>query len=317
MTATSGATVAGLASFGHDLPLPGDGHTAERLRGLWRAAAVDPGHGRLAEAHADALAILAEAGRPVCREDDRVFGVWAARGAGPVCVERSSAGWRLTGQVPWCSGAGLVDAALVAAEHDGATALVVVGMDAPGVRLAAADWQSPAFPEMDTRSVAFDVVVPDEAVVADGNWYLDRSGFWHGAVGVAAAWAGAVDGLVARVRPAWRTDAHAMAHLGAIDAALWQLDSVLAVAGAEIDAAPADVAAAHRRALRVRHVVDTTVAEVTDRLQRALGPTPFVRTPGLHRLVAECDLFRRQCHAERDLEALGRLVGPSGATATD
>lgn len=294
-----------IAEFGRDLPLPGRGRTAQRWRRLW-AASSDPTFGRLAEAHADALAILAEAG---CDHgDDVMFGVWAARGPEPVRLERDGEGWRLHGRVPWCSGAGLVDAALVTAQHREATALVVVPMDADGIHLAEPDWQSPAFASMDTRTVELDVRLRDGAIVATDDWYLSRPGFWHGAVGVAACWAGAAAGLVDRVRPTWRTDAHAVAHLGAIDAALWQLAVVLDAAGAEIDAAPGDQPAANRRALRVRHVVDTTVAEITDRLQRALGPTPLVRMSGLHEHLAECDLFRRQCHAERDLEALGWLT---------
>ncbi|MFT3855168.1 MAG: hypothetical protein QM733_20905 [Ilumatobacteraceae bacterium] len=303
------ATFAGrIVALGHELPLPSGGRTPQRLRMLRAAAAADPGFGRLVEAHADALAILAEASRDDLASN-RWFGVWAARGATPVVLDRRGDGWRLTGEAPWCSGAGLVDAALVAADHDGATAIVAVPLDAAGVTLAPPDWQSPAFPDMDTRTVTFDVDLPGDALVGDDGWYLGRPGFWHGAVGVAACWAGAAAGLVERVRPIWRDEPHALAHLGAVDAALWQLAALLDAAGAEIDASPADGAAAHRLALRVRHVVDVTVADITDRVQRALGPTPLVRVPGLHRLVAECDLFRRQCHAERDLEVLGRLSG--------
>ena len=308
MSGAEPALAGRVVDLGRELPLPGAGLTADRLRMLWVAAASDPGFGRLVEAHADALAVLAEAGRTDVA-GDRWFGVWAARGAAPVRLFRVGAAWRLAGEVPWCSGAGLVDAALVAADHDGAGAIVVVPMDAPGVHLAEPDWRSPAFPAMDTRTVTFDVTLPADALIGDSRWYLDRPGFWHGAVGVAAAWAGSAAGLVERVRPTWRDEPHALAHLGAVDAALWQLDAILGVAGETIDADPGDIAGAHRLALRVRHVVDVTVADITDRVQRALGPTPFVRTPELHRLVAECDLFRRQCHAERDLEALGRLPG--------
>lgn len=305
MTAGEPTLAGRIVALGHELPLPGGGDTPRRLRMLWAAAATDPGFGRLVEAHADALAILAEAGRNDLA-GDRWFGAWAARGTGPVVLDRRGDGWHLAGEVPWCSGAGLVNAALVAADHDGAAAIVAVSMSADDITLAPPDWQSPAFPDMDTRTVTFDVDLPGDALIGDGSWYLDRPGFWHGAVGVAACWAGAAAGLVERVRPTWRGEPHALAHLGAIDAALWQLGAILNAAGAEIDASSGDP---HVLALRVRHVVDVTVADITDRLQRALGPTPFVRTPELHRLVAECDLFRRQCHAERDLEALGRLSG--------
>ena len=80
-------------------------------------------------------------------------------------------------------------------------------------------------------------------------------------------------------------------------------------AAAEIDAA-ADESAddRRRRALRVRHIVDALVADVTTRAVRAVGPAPLAYRPDLHRVLAETDLYRRQCHAERDLADLGRIA---------
>ena len=142
------------------------------------------------------------------------------------------------GTAPWCSGATVVEGALVAAEADDGAALVLVRLDAHGVQLCEPTWVSPAFAETDTRSVAFDVEVDDDAVIGRGGWYVERPGFWHGAVGVAACWAGCVEGSSARV-PLWRDDPHARAHLGAIDALSWSMAAALAGAAAEIDASPA------------------------------------------------------------------------------
>jgi hypothetical protein len=297
------------------LPLPGAGHTRQRFARLYAAAAEAPSLGRLVEAHTDAVAILAEAGAPAPAPDE-LFGVWAARGSEPSRLVLDAGrdgphgdGWRLRATVPWCSGAGLADRALVAADHADRAALVVISMRDAGVTLRPADWMSTAFADTDTRTVELDVRVAADAIVGLDDWYVTRPGFWHGAVGVAACWAGCASGLVERLRPRWKRDPHAAAHLGAIDALLWQSHAVLDAAADEIDASPTDVAAAHVRALRVRHSIDVAVAEITDRLQRALGPTPMAMTPEIHRIIAECDLYRRQCHAERDLEALGRLVG--------
>ena len=41
-------------------------------------------------------------------------------------------------------------------------------------------------------------------MVASDDWYLERAGFWHGAGGVAACWAGCAAGLVELLRPTWR-----------------------------------------------------------------------------------------------------------------
>lgn len=291
------------------IPLPGGGATRERFQQLWAAAAENPSLGRLVEAHTDALAILAEAGRPA-PPDGSILGVWAARGAEPVTLTRCSGRRRsrLRGSTPWCSGAGLVSHALVTAELDARNALALVAIGDPGVHLQPTDWTSPAFVDTDTRTVDFDVLLDDDAIIGTDGWYLDRPGFWHGAVGVAACWAGCAAGLVGQLQEGWRTDPHATAHLGAIDALLWQMRAALAVAADEIDHGPSDAAAAHRRALRVRHLVDVAVAEITDRVPRALGPGPLAMLPGIHRILAETDLYRRQCHAERDLEQLGLLA---------
>ena len=60
------------------LPLPGAGETPRRHEALLEIAREDLSVARLAEAHTDALAILAEAncGAP----DAALFGVWASDG---------------------------------------------------------------------------------------------------------------------------------------------------------------------------------------------------------------------------------------------
>ena len=67
-------------SAGRDLPLPGGGDTWRRFTSLAEQASIDLSLGRLCEGHADALAILDEAGKkPV---DGAAYGVWASRSKG-------------------------------------------------------------------------------------------------------------------------------------------------------------------------------------------------------------------------------------------
>src|ERR1700743_3210876 len=63
-----------------DWPLPGGGSSMARLRLLARACRADLAVGRLVEAHADALAILAElrGGESAGAAEDSRWGVWAA-----------------------------------------------------------------------------------------------------------------------------------------------------------------------------------------------------------------------------------------------
>jgi len=162
---------------------------------------------------------------------------------------------------------------------------------------------------VDTRTVHFDLGVCADDIVGFDDWYLQRPGFWHGAIGVAASWAGCADGIVSRLVPRWKDDAHAVAHLGAIDALLWSTRTIIEAAGDEIDSEPIGTAdSRQRRALRTRHLVDVAVGEIIDRTTRALGPGPLAHAKHLHRHIAETDLYRRQSHAERDLEVLGVLT---------
>src|SRR4029450_877265 len=89
------------------------------------------------------------------------------------------------------------------------------------------------------------------------GFYVERPGFWHGAIGVAAVWAGGADGLATTVRArVHASDVQARTHLGAIEAARWGMRAVLADAGRAIDADPGDRAGVgFPRALTVRHLV--------------------------------------------------------------
>ena len=289
-----------------ELPPPGSGRTRTRFDELFRIAAISPTLGRLAEAHYDGVAILREAG--CVPQDGALYGVWAAGGPKPPTLTFRSGTWHLTGQKHWCSGASLVTHALVVAHRNSSEALVLIDRSRSGVKLQAPSWKSSSLAAADTRSVTFNLELTDEEIIGPDGWYGSRTGFWHGATGVAASWAGCAQGLMDRALPFWRDDPHALAHLGAIDADLSAMKMVIHAAADEIDTATDNGDDARRRALRVRHIVDTTVSDVTTRILRALGPSPFVHQEELHRILTETDLYRRQSHAERDLEQLGRLV---------
>jgi hypothetical protein len=72
-------------------------------------------------------------------------------------------------------------------------------------------------------------------------------------------------------------DPHALAHLGAVDAALAAGEAILMAAAAEVDADPLNrKGSAELIARRVRAVVETAVDEVINRTARALGPCAAV-----------------------------------------
>lgn len=296
------------ASGALDLPDVGVGETPRRWAALCALARADVSTARLAEAHVDACQILAEADRR--RPSGRVLGVWASEHpAHTVTGTRGGGRLRLRGSKAFCSGAGLVDDALVTVTTPGGPVLVLVPVgDLDPRRIDTSGWVTPALADVRTAVVDFDGVEVDDDRIGASGWYLDRPGFWHGAVGPAACWGGAAIGLVDHLTADPPREPHGRAHLGAAIAAAWSIEAALDVAGREADAAPHDARAAHRRALVVRHLVDQACATIQDHVARATGPRPLVSDERVIERNAALTVYRRQCHAERDLEALALLV---------
>ena len=307
-----------------DLPLPGAGATWRRFEALADLARRDVVLGRLAEAHADALAILAElgappegapgapSGPPPARPD--VWGVWATEPPDPVLrAERTGDGWVLRGVKAWCSGASTCTRALVTARTgDDVRPLFAVDLTHPGVRAVPGTWPAVGMAASDSGEVAFDAVPATPVGGQDG--YLARPGFWHGAVGVAAAWwggaCGVADALADRGR-AGRLDAHGSAHLGRVAATLAGARWSLVGAAAEIDADPLDEAGGGmRRAMAVRAVVEEAATRVLESVGRALGAAPLCTDATHAARVADLTVYLRQSHAERDLAALAARAVP-------
>jgi alkylation response protein AidB-like acyl-CoA dehydrogenase len=288
------------------LPLPASGQTAKRHRILCEWGRTDLSLARLGEAHADALAILAESGR--ASRHNALYGVWASDGPlSLLTAERlDNDHWRLRGTKQYCSGATLVAAALVTAHGEDGVLLFDVSRDDVGVRPQTSSWESHAFSDTATGPVVFDdVIVTSDRLVGGRDWYLERPGFWHGAVGPAACWAGGAVSLVDAAIKLQKRDAHARAQLGALMAAAWGLSAVLDQAGREIDEDPQDRACGARvRALKVRHLIERTCTDILDRFGRATGPQLLAYDGQIARQHAALALYIRQCHGERDLETI-------------
>lgn len=294
-----------------DLPLPGGGETGRRWRRLADLTRVDVTAGRLAEAHTDAVAILAELDGPEPKPDD-LWGVWAAESRDAVlCARRGAGGIVLSGTKVWCSGAGVCSHALVTARMEsgadaGRRGLFAVALDDPGVHALPSSWRNSGMAGSDTRSVQFSGAAA--VAVGEPGDYLSRPGFWHGAMGVAACWLGGAQAVAAPLYEA-AADPHALAHLGAVDAAIVACDATIQWAAGVVDSDPHDGAGdAERTARRVRAVAEAAVGEAITRTGRALGPAPLCQDADHARRVADLTVYVRQSHAERDLERLGGLL---------
>src|SRR6201996_7387762 len=296
-----------------ELPLPASGRTAERWMRLALLAEDEVVAARIAEAHVDAVAILHElGGKPP--DSGQLWGVWAAESPDAVLTATDVGGgaFTLSGTKVWCSGAGFCTHALVTARlADGSRGLFAVALVDHAVKALPSTWWNAGMAGSDTRPVQF--TNAQSVAVGDPGDYLNRPGFWHGAISVAACWLG---GARRVAEPLYRcagsksADAYALAHLGAVDAALAAGDAMLADAAAQIDADPFDRAnTAQLLARRVRSIVEHAADEAITRTGRALGPGPLCQDGRHAQRVADLSIYIRQSHAERDLAELGRLAG--------
>ncbi len=299
-----------------DLPFPGSGATPIRHKRLAEIARENLATARLAEAHVDAAAILHEAGRDP--HPGAVYGVWASETSGQsLALTGAAECFELSGAKMFCTGATIVDRALITVMKPERLLLEVdLRLNGDRILYDESAWVASAFADTHTAIASFDRVrVSASNVIGPAEWYFSRAGFWHGACGPAACWAGGASGLLDYAIAHTRSDnPHAVAHLGGIAAGVWGMRAALEQAGREIDHDLEDAASAMRRALIVRHLVEDACTEILRRFSRAFGPRPFAFDAVVSKRCQELVLYIRQSHAECDLETLGRAL--AGASNT-
>jgi alkylation response protein AidB-like acyl-CoA dehydrogenase len=302
-----------------NLPPSGGGATLDRWRALAAVAGHDLALAKLYEGHVDALAMLAEAGEPETGLDT-VWGMWAAESPDARVTFDVSADGRctLSGTKAWCSGARHVDAGLLTAWHpDGrGPFLARVRLAQPGVSFIESNWQAVGMAASESVDVRFDRA--EAALLGVERYYLERSGFWQGGIGIAACWHGGACAIAEALRgQVERAGANAGWHrllgLGAIDHVLAANAALLREAARWVDAHPRDDARGW--ALRTRANADAACALVLHHATRALGATPLCRDAGFARCAADLPVFVRQCHGDRDLAALGQHVAQGRTTS--
>ncbi len=311
---------------------PGAGATLERWRLLAALAGRDLSLVKIYEAHADALAILAELGAArLARHDGAsIWAVWAARNPANEARVTSGNAMRVTlaGVKPWCSGAPFVtDALITCIDANGHDRLAALPLDQPGVVVTSRGWEAVGMRA--TQSVEIELNGAEATLVGGAGDYVARPGFWQGGAGIAACWYGAAVALAERLRDtaaprehgepprdehAWARAleqagkrAWSNAHLGTVDAALVSARALLRECALAIDTAPH--ADAMRLALRARAVAETAVDTTLRACARALGAAPLCRDRWFARMASDLPVFVRQSHAEGDLAALGASHG--------
>jgi alkylation response protein AidB-like acyl-CoA dehydrogenase len=299
-----------------ELPLPGSGDTGGRWQALTAIAERDLALARLAEGHTDALAILAELASlavgpvPTPRPGER-WGVWAAEPPGTTlrAEERADRSWRLSGTKPYCSGARVCTDALVTVRHGELRLLFAVRLGT-GVTPVPDSWPVAGMNASDTLDLCFDDV--PAVLVGEPGGYLNRPGFQHGGIGVAACWYGGARAVAATLVSAaagYGPEPHTLAHLGAVDARLQAVAALLDRAARELDADPADKrGGAALRSMRVRAATEDAATAVLHHVGRALGAAPLGHDRDHARRVTDLTVYLRQHHGERALANLGAAV---------
>lgn len=307
-SSTTAERVAYAAEHGSAYPQPAQGETALRWELLAGLGAQDLQLARAVEPHVDALAILAEAGRPP--QPGATYGVFAAERPGRrLSAEQTSEGIVLSGEKPWCSLGTELSHALVTAWVDGEQrGLFEIDLRHPGIRPSDEPWVARGLREVRSTGLVLDRV-PAEAVGGPG-WYLARDGFAHGGLGVAAVWYGAAHALWSRLaRPSGRApDDVAHLHVGAAYAGLAAARALLLETAGELDAGRGAGAQGALLAATVRSVVHDAAEDVLRRCDHGLGPAPLALEEEHAARVADLRLYLRQHHAERDQAGLGRML---------
>ena len=147
------------------------------------------------------------------------------------------------------------------------------------------------------------------------EFYLERPGFWFGAIGVAACWLGGARGLVERVGEALTPSAseaqlvelgHAIAHVEAMTGLLeWAADA--------IDADPTDSSStARNRAMVTRHAVTMRSSSCSGTWPQPEEPDPSATMFNRPDRAADLYVYLSQHHGPQDAALLGReAVGGS------
>ncbi|MBD8479988.1 acyl-CoA dehydrogenase family protein [Pseudomonas coleopterorum] len=308
-TAALGKEMRRLCSLGLDsLPLPAGGDTLQRWQCLAAVAGHDLGLCKLYEGHTDALAIMQELrAQPV--PEGSIWGTWASEPPqARVMVRREGDRAVLSGRKAWCSGAGVVTHGLLTAwDDDGQQQLVAVPMDQPNLCVTDDGWHAVGM--ANTGSVEILLENAEGWYVGPAGGYLSRPGFWLGGIGIAACWFGAARELARHLAQHChaRPEPHALAHLGAVDRALGACIAVLRQAANAADQ-QSDGPFEHSARL-CRAVAEETAEIVISHVGRAMGAGPYCKDPHFARLIADLPVYLRQSHAERDLAALGQLLG--------
>jgi hypothetical protein len=210
----------------------------------------------------------------------------------------------------------LIDRALVTAETSNGYRLFDISVADNVVRTHPDSW--PAVGMAASLSDTLDFggpPVPDDRAIGGPEFYLERPGFWFGALGVAACWYGGAKALVADLGGSLgsRPSDLVLVELGYAVAHVGAMHRLLAHAAQSIDDDPHDAKGeARQRALVVRHAVRHAATQVLGHAANAGGARPLCHNRVQGQRAADLYVYLAQHHGPQDAAELGRLAMETG-----
>ena len=264
--------------------------------------------GRLFEGHVNALRLVARHGASAQQEaavaDARrgvLFGVWNTGDAAGLQLERGPGSLVLRGRKCFCSGAGLVERALVTAHGaDAAPRMVLVPLPPGTSRTDLSRWTPLGMRASATGDVDLSgLPAPPETLIGEPGDYLEQPGFSGGAWRFLAVQLGGIEALAEALRGhLLRTerggDPHQAARFGRVATAaetarLWVREA--AVLAEDNDAAPERVVAYVDLA---RGAVERAALDVLELAQRSVGLFAMLRPAPVERIARDLATYLRQ-----------------------
>lgn len=267
---------------------------------------------RLVEGHVDALRILIEAGMPAV--PDSLYAVWASRShATGIAARPEASGWTLSGTLRFASGIEVVDRALLPVWLDADTHLLL-DVDVrkwPADRTA---WKTTAMSVSRSHTVVLsDVIAPADAQVGEPGFYLGRSGFFPGGIGVAAVWAGGaarLADLVEQFTAAAPPSPARSIRLGRVRTELAAARAVLSTAAVVLGSEQSGKTGSGELRLlatETRAAVAAGVRRLIEQVRNVAGPAGIAYAADLTHAIDDLDLYVRQQNADADFQYLGAV----------
>lgn len=301
------STILKLEKFSAQVPHPALGQTYLRWQILAKVAATNLNLAKWFESHLDAISIQHELGIENIAKG--LWAIWAAEGSKiPITLEDGAC----SGQKNWCSGAGLIQNALLTYKDSNQhSQLISIDMNQSDIDIDYSPWQAVGMQHTQTASIHFNRVRASK--VGEPNQYLTRRGFWHGAAGVAACWFGATQRIAEFLTQACQQQSndYRLMYLGEINTALATTRQYFRFVANKIDAEPN---LSHELIIRIlRAQVENTAQLVLDKVGKALGARPFCENQIFAQLTADLPVFLRQSHAAFDLKNIAELSLKEGS----